>query len=152
MRTISIVAITILTLGLLGRAAAVTPEQRLKREQEKLAGVWRVTGMQVNGTILPARQVPDLKLTFKDGKFTVRLGKEKPQEGTYKIDPSKKPKTIDIINGKTDKEKDKDQVGIYELIGNSLRICACPVGSERPTDFTTNDKPGYTVLILKREP
>lgn len=152
MKTISVVAVGILMFGLLGRASAVTPEERLKREQEKLAGTWRVAGMQVNGTILPARQVPDLRLTFKDGKFTVRLGKDKPQEGTYKIDPSKKPKTIDINNGKTEAEKDKNQVGIYELIGNSLRICACPASSERPTDYTTNDKPGYTVLILKREP
>ncbi len=151
MRTLSVVVAGMLAAGLLGRVVAQTPEDRLKREEQKLAGVWRVTGMQAEGTILPLRQVPDLKLTFKKGKFTAQLAREKPQEGTYKLDPSKKPKTIDL-NRDNGPEKGKKQVGIYELIGNLLPICACEAGSERPTDFETNDKPGYTVLILKRVP
>src|SRR5689334_4064880 len=96
MRKILMVTAGMLALSLLGTALAQTPEERLKREEDKLAGTWRVTAAKANGVRLPDREVPNLKLTFKDGKYTVQLGKEKPQEGTYKIDPSKNPKTIDI--------------------------------------------------------
>jgi uncharacterized protein (TIGR03067 family) len=151
MRTIASVAAGLMAFSLLGTAPAQTPAERLKREEEKLAGTWRVTGVHINGTILPTAQVPDLKLHFKDGQFTARLGKEKPQEGSYKLDPGKKPKMIDLERT-SGPDKGKKQVGIYELIGHTLRICACEAGNDRPTDFDTNDKPGYTVLILKRMP
>jgi uncharacterized protein (TIGR03067 family) len=145
------VAAGVVIISLFGTARAQSPAERLKREEAKLAGTWRVTGVHVNGRILPSTQVPDLKLMFKDGQFTARLGKEKPQEGAYKLDPSKKPKTIDLERT-SGPDKGKKQVGIYELAGYTLRICACEAGNDRPTDFDTNDKPGYTVLILKRVP
>ena len=151
MRIITSVATGVVIICLSGIALAQAPAERLKREDEKLAGTWRVTGVHANGMILPSRQIPDLKLTFKDGQFTARLGKEKPQQGSYKLDPSKKPKTIDL-DRTSGPDKDRKQVGIYELTGNTLRICACEAGNDRPTDFDTNDKPGYTVLILKRVP
>lgn len=151
MRTSQVFVTGMLALGLLGSAAAQTPEQRLQREEEKLAGAWRVTGAEADGQKVPAQQVPNLKLTFENGKYRVQLGDEKPQEGTYKIDPGKKPRTIDI-NRTTGPEKGKKQVGIYELTDNALKICACEAGNERPTDFDTSAKPGYTVLILKRVP
>jgi uncharacterized protein (TIGR03067 family) len=151
MRTGPSVAVAIVFLCLPGIAAAQTAAERLKREEEKLAGSWRVTAVHVNGMILPAKQVPDLQLTFKNGQFTARLGKDKPQEGTYKLDPSKNPRTIDL-DRTSGPDQGKKQVSIYELTGNTLRICACEAGSDRPTDFDTNDKPGYTVLILKRVP
>jgi uncharacterized protein (TIGR03067 family) len=146
-----IVAAGMLALGLLGQAVGQTPEERLKREEEKLAGTWRVTAAKANGVRLQPREVPDMKLTFKDGKYTVQLAKEKPQEGTYKIDPSKNPKTIDV-NRTTGPEQGKKQVGIYELTGNELKICACDASKKRPTDFDTRDKDGYMVLVLKRVP
>jgi uncharacterized protein (TIGR03067 family) len=152
MRKIRIVAAGMLALGLLGRALAQTPEERLKREEEKLAGTWRVTAAKANGERVPPDQVPKMKLTFKDGKFTVQRGEEKPREGTYKIDPTKNPKTIDIVNRTTGPEKDQKQVGIYELTGNELKICACDASKKRPTNFDTRDKDGYSVLVLKRVP
>jgi uncharacterized protein (TIGR03067 family) len=151
MRTSPVVVAGMIAISLLGSATAQTPEQRLQREEEKLAGVWQVTGAEANGQKIPARQVPNLRLTFKSGKYSVQLGDEKPQEGTYKIDPSKMPRTIDI-NRTTGPDKGKKQVGIYELVANTLKICACETGNERPTDFDTSEKPGYTVLILKRVP
>jgi uncharacterized protein (TIGR03067 family) len=147
-----IVAVGMLALGLLGQAIGQTPEERLKREEEKLAGTWRVTAAKANGERVPPDQVPKMKLTFKDGKFTVQHGEQKPLEGTYKIDPSKKPKTIDITNRTTGPEEGRKQVGIYELNDNELKICACDSSKKRPTDFDTRNKEGYSVLVLKRVP
>jgi uncharacterized protein (TIGR03067 family) len=151
MRKILVVAAGMLALGLLGRVAAQTPEERLKHEEEKLAGTWHLTAAKANGQRVPAEHVPDLKLTFKAGKFTAQLGKGEPQEGTYKLDPIKNPKRIDL-NRTQGPEQGRKQVGIYELTGDTLKICACDASKSRPTDFDTRDKPGYSVLILKRVP
>jgi uncharacterized protein (TIGR03067 family) len=140
-----------LALCLLGQVVAQTPEERRKHEDTKLAGDWRVVSVAIDGKKLAADEVPNLSLTFKNGQYAARMGKEKPQEGTYQIDPGKSPKTIDITRT-TDPGKGKKQLGIYELAGNSLKICACEEGNERPTSFDTTDKPGYTVLILRRTP
>ena len=152
MRKYRIVLAGMLALGLLGRALAQTPEERLKREEEKLAGTWRVTAAKAMGERVPPDQLPKMKLTFKDGKFTVQHGNDKPLEGTYKIDPSKTPKTIDITNRTTGPEEGKKQVGIYELTDNELKICASDASKKRPTDFDTRNKEGYTVLVLRRVP
>jgi uncharacterized protein (TIGR03067 family) len=151
MRTSLVIFAGTLVVASLGSVVAQTPEERREREHQKLSGVWRVTGVEADGKRLPPAEVPSLRLTFKDRQYTVQLGREKPQGGTYKLDPSKSPKTIDISRT-TGPDKGKKQLGIYELIGNSLKICACEQGHERPTNFDTTEKPGYTVLILRRMP
>jgi uncharacterized protein (TIGR03067 family) len=150
MRAFRLLAAGFLVFALLGTTAAQTPEQRLKREEEKLAGVWRLTGMEAEGQKVPLKEGSLMTLTFKAGKFTVQVGsKDELQEGTYKIDPSKSPRAIDI-NRTNGPEEGRRQVGIYELTGNLLKICASEASKDRPTNFDTRDKPGYTVLLFKR--
>ena len=151
MKTGWLIAAGMLAVALLGRVAAQTPEQRRQHEEEKLAGVWRVIGVEVDGRTLAKEEIPNLRLTFRKGQYKVQLGSEKPQEGTYQIDPGKSPKTMDIART-TGPDKGKKQRGIYELVGNNLKICACEENDERPTTFQTQDKPGCTVLILRRAP
>jgi uncharacterized protein (TIGR03067 family) len=151
MQTGRFIVASLLAVVFLGPIAAQTPQQRRQREDEKLAGVWRVVGVEVDGRTLAREEIPNLRLTFQKGQFKVQLGSEKPQEGTYQLDPGKSPKTIDIART-TGPDKGKKQRGIYELTGNNLKICACEEKNERPTTFDTQDKPGYTVLILRRIP
>jgi uncharacterized protein (TIGR03067 family) len=151
MRTTFAAVSVLLIVSLATRAFAQTPAEQLRHEEKKLAGLWNVIGAEADGKKMSGQQVPHLKLTFKDGRFSVQMDQEKPQEGTYKIDPSKRPKTIDISRT-SGPNNGKQQLGIYELMGNSLKICACETGNDRPTTFDTTDKPGYTVLILRRSP
>jgi uncharacterized protein (TIGR03067 family) len=148
---IRIIAAGILALGLLGQLVAQTPEERLQREEEKITGTWRVTTAKANGERVPPEHLPRLKLTFKNGKFTAQLDKGEPQEGTYKLDPSKNPKQMDLNRTQGPKEG-RNQIGIYEFAGDTLKICACESGNKRPENFDTRDKPGYTVLVLRRVP
>lgn len=151
MRRISVIAAGMLALGLFGQVIAQTPEERFQSEEEKLTGTWRVTTAKANGERVPPEHVPPLKLTFKNGKFTAQIGKGEPQEGSYKLDLSKNPKQIDLNRTQGPKEG-RHQIGIYEFAGDTLKICACETGNKRPTNFDTRDKPGYTVLVLRRVP
>jgi uncharacterized protein (TIGR03067 family) len=147
------------TLGLLGlvlgsclaASAAAPPDDRVKQEEEKLAGTWRVVSVEIGGMNVPPREFRDLRITYKDGKFTARRGQEPAREGTYKLDPMKRPKTMDIIH-KSEAERGQTQLAIYALSGNTLKICSCVSGKERPADFVTRDQPEYTLMVLKREP
>jgi hypothetical protein len=33
----------------------------------------------------------------------------------------------------------------------TVKLCVDDFGKERPTEFSTKDKPSYTLLVLKRE-
>ena len=68
------------------------------------------------------------------------------QTGTYKLDPSKTPNWIDVtIGGGT-------YLAIYELKGDTLRICHRKAGGDRPTEFVSEAASPNTVLsILKRQ-
>ncbi len=127
---------------------AEPPEERVRREEQKLAGTWRVIGAESGGVMVPPKEYRDLQLTFRDGKFVAQKGEEKPQEGTYSIEPLKDPKQMDIVRRSGDRKV--RQQGIYTLNGDILRICAST--EERPDGFHTRDKPDRTLLTLRRVP
>jgi uncharacterized protein (TIGR03067 family) len=132
-------------------AAAQPADEAVRREHQRLEGTWRVVSAEVQGTPIPPKEYRDLKLTFKDGKFTARRGEEEPQEGAYTIDPTKNPREIDITRGKGTAPGEK-QLAIYHPTGNLLKICSCVSGTERPTSFDTRDHAGWTMMTLRRLP
>ena len=66
---------------------------------------------------------------------------------TFVVDPSQKPKSMDFT---LEKDKTKRTTGaIYELQGDTLKICYFEGGKGRPKEFVSDEK---TVLgVLKRE-
>src|SRR5947209_7849424 len=119
-----------------------------RKEQGKFQGAWVVESVLAEGKEIPGDIIKAFKMTFKDDNYTVAIGQEK-TEGTFRVDPAKEPKTIDIMpdNGP---DRGRIQTGIYTFDGEKLKICAAQPGKERPKDFETKDKPGYSVMILKK--
>jgi uncharacterized protein (TIGR03067 family) len=144
-------AVLCLFLAPLAAHAFQSAEDRLKREEEKLAGTWRVVSVEAGGQAVPQQQFRGLKMTFKAGKFTAQKGQGDKQEGTYKLDPSKNPKQIDISRKNGPKEG-RNQLGIYSLAGNTLKICTFGSDKSRPDSFDTRDRPAATLMTLRREP
>jgi uncharacterized protein (TIGR03067 family) len=126
-------------------------EEAVQRDQERMTGSWRVTQAEIAGAPVPPAEYRGLRLTFADGKFTARRGDEEAQEGTYTIDPRKSPRHIAITrsNGPAGSRK---QLGIYQFTGDTLRICTFDNGEDRPSSFETRNRPGSTLLVLRREP
>ena len=85
-----------------------------------------------------------VSLVFKSGKLTITKGDET-KNGTYKIDPAKKPKHIDMT-------VEENQIkGIYDLQGTTLRICGSAMGDDRPTEFKSDEGSQIMLLTLRRE-
>ena len=75
-----------------------------------------------------------MTVTFEGDKFTVKKGEEVIQVGTQKLDASRSPKTIDVtvVEGLS---KGAVMLGIYEISGDTLKVCFDPEGKKRPTEF-----------------
>jgi uncharacterized protein (TIGR03067 family) len=87
-------------------------------------------------------------ITFAGDKWTVRQGDKVIQAGTHKFDPAKKPPQVDAVVTEGE-DKGSTMLGIYELKGDSLKVCFDPKGKERPTDFTS--KAGRMTAAVERE-
>ncbi len=115
------------------------------KDAAKLEGTWVIVSAVENGK--PLDEIKGDKLTFKDGTLTIKT-KEKDEKGTFKLDSSAKPKTIDF----TEEGKDKTIQAIYILDGDVLKICAAhKPGEKRPTEFSAKEGSGQMLIELKRE-
>lgn len=109
-------------------------------DADKLQGKWKMLYTEQAG-----RKDDDvMALIFE--KDTLKLQKDDriTDNWTFKLDPSAKPKWIDVV------ERDKVMKGIYELDGDNLKICLREKGDERPTRFES-DNARVVVMVLKRE-
>jgi RNA polymerase sigma factor (sigma-70 family) len=112
-----LVAVVLLLL-LLGRQAPTDPKP--------LQGTWRVTRVWFRGLEVPPW---NLELVIAGDRFTQRGGPlPQPIVATFRVDPSKDPKEIDLFhaNGTT-------APGLYRLNGDKLQLALNTEGPERPT-------------------
>jgi uncharacterized protein (TIGR03067 family) len=120
MRTFAVLAI-----GLVATAGLA------QEDQAKLEGKWKLTRYERAGVEKP--QLKNDIAVISGGRLTFpALGKGLP----VKLDATKTPKHIDLMNAGSNKRQIWS--GIYELEGDSLKICI-QTGSEqtRPKEFTT---------------
>jgi uncharacterized protein (TIGR03067 family) len=128
--------------------AAQPAKDDVKKELDKFQGTWRFFSYEEEGTKLGEEALHETSLVIKGDAFTVTEGSNNTMHGTFKFDLSKKPKTIDITF--TDgPQKGLTMLGIYELEGDTYKICLNAQGKKRPTEFAA--KNGDAVEVLKRE-
>jgi uncharacterized protein (TIGR03067 family) len=127
--------------------AATAPAQDAKKELDKLQGEWFLVSEESKGLTTPEEIVKGYKVTIKGDQLTSENLDGKVTKWTFKIDPSKEPKHIDM----TTKFKDKDvrSKGIYKLEGDTLSLCRTFGVRERPTEFKTTAESG-NFQVFKR--
>jgi uncharacterized protein (TIGR03067 family) len=144
---------SLLSLGLLAS------EEETKKDLALLQGEWRVIAIESDGSKVPPMLLRSFLMTFKGNTFTaVHVEKvddvdtELRSSGTFKIDPTKEPKWLDVVKKPASAdEKETTQYAIYKFDGDKLIICSTRVGDkERPTTFAPKRKLGFTILTLER--
>jgi uncharacterized protein (TIGR03067 family) len=136
---------------------AVGQEQdKGKKELEKLQGTWKTVASESEGQKIEAAAGVTMPTVTIDGdqylvNYPQNQAKGRKLSGTtIKIDPSKKPKTIDFTNA-DGSDDGKPSKGIYQLDGDTLRICYNPdKDGERPTEFATKSGSRVRYIVLKR--
>jgi RNA polymerase sigma factor (sigma-70 family) len=133
------------------------PADKPTDDKVAIQGVWRIAGLEEGGKEAPdneeTKRMKTAQMVISADKITVKMEGQEDKPCSYKIDPSKKPKELDVtpLVG-PDTEKDKLVPGVYSLEGDILKFCLPePTTSTRPTEVATKDG-GKTILItLKRE-
>ena len=100
------------------------------KDEDAIQGTWLASTAEFGGQKFPDEVRKSIKLVIKDGKYTVTVGKEL-DKGTSKLVTSAKPKAMDIM-GTDGPNKGKTMLAIYELNGDTLRVCYDVSGMKRP--------------------
>src|ERR1700755_2844859 len=125
------------TLGLIasgGPGVWADNKADVEKELKKFQGTWTFESVEAGGKKLPADQFKGITVTFEGDKYAVKKGGEVVEAATQKLDPSKSPKPLDA---KVTEGPNKGAVilGIYEISGDTLKVCFDPEGKKRPTEF-----------------
>jgi len=111
-----------------------------------LEGTWVLQSLESAGKPATKAQIVSLrlKLVFAGDSLTFHNANGL-KKAKIELVADTDPKTIDFI---TDKEISR---GVYELEGDSLKICWAPDGEARPLDFLTSARGKATIYVLKRQ-
>jgi uncharacterized protein (TIGR03067 family) len=125
-------------------------------EVKKLQGDWQVVEVEIKGkkAAKDDAEVKNMRFVIKDDGITLPspAGDGKDRKKTFKLDPTKSPKEIDItsLDGQ---EKDQTAACIYKLDKDRLTICIPYFTKDptiRPKEFKAGADDGIMLLTLER--
>ena len=119
------------------------------KDAKKIQGTWLPSEAAVGGKAMGDDFLKSTVLKMTDGKYEVTVAGA-PDKGTYTLDASAKPKRIDIT-GVEGPNAGKTFPSIYELKGDSLRICYALSGTNRPTEFKSPAGTQYFLVVYHRK-
>lgn len=97
----------------------------------------------------PPKDGPSTKLVYDGNMWMIMVGDKTVASGIFKIDATKTPKEIDIMD-ESGVKNDKTKLGIYELNGDTYKYCLAPAAKPRPTEFTSKEGSGHSLGVSKR--
>jgi uncharacterized protein (TIGR03067 family) len=110
----------------------------------KLQGAWTLRSLELDGQEMPAMGGIEI-----DGdRFTVN-GMAAEYSGTMEIDPAAKPKRFDLVFTSGPEAGNRNR-GIYDLTGDTWKVCLNMAGKARPRFFTSKPGSGNAVEVFER--
>jgi len=130
-------------------AAGAKKGTKVKSDVERLQGTWSVSSLEIEGAKMGENVFAGSKIVVDGNKFTtISMGAT--YKGIFKIDVASKPKTLDLMFDEGP-EKGNTSLGIYELDGDSWKLCLCVGSKVRPKEFVTKAGSGHALETLKRD-
>lgn len=117
------------------------------RDLEQLQGAWKMVSHLFNGE--PDEGLKDVVRIVEGDKFIIKRGEQVLRGGTMKLDPTRKPKWIDIVFTEGP-EKGRTRRGIYVLEGDRQTICYGELDKDRPTEFLSERGSGHRLVVFER--
>ena len=128
-------------------ASFVAFAARATDDLKAMSGTWKPTQAELAGQPMPPPVLKSITLKIDGLGYEVIVMTEKgpsPDRGTIKLDQAATPKGM-TVTGVEGPNAGKTFPAVYELAGDTLRICYDLSGAKRPTEFKT--APG-TLLYL----
>jgi uncharacterized protein (TIGR03067 family) len=137
-------------IGGTGPADPGKGDAKAKGKDDGIVGTWAVDKIDLGGGgtgPLPS-ELEKMRFVFeKDGTARVTGGPNADDGGTYKLDPTATPNAIDLTTTKGGREE--TMLGVYELTGDTLKICFSSPGGQRPTELKSSGR-DTAVITFKR--
>jgi len=120
----------------------------MKSDLETLQGRWKIVSLELDGSVFPEAALTDASIAIQGNEF-ISSGMGSEYRGTLEVDAAASPKSL-TMHFTAGPEKGNVNLGIYELAGDSWRICLATRGNTRPQQFATVPGTGIALEVLKR--
>jgi uncharacterized protein (TIGR03067 family) len=127
-------------------------------DKERIQGKWRMVKAEWDGIDQTGTLNGDTFFMFKEDTFEA-IGDKTSQRCFYRLDATTKPKEFDFAYLtesdaiQNEAEKRGPFKAVYELDGNTLKICYALVGKPRPTELATQagQQAAVRLFVFERE-
>jgi uncharacterized protein (TIGR03067 family) len=116
-------------------SASLSAGEKPSGDAAAIQGRWKPVKAEMAGRPLPEAFLKSTILTMDHGVYAVVAGGE-PDRGTYTLFPEETPKGMSVT-GKDGPNLGRTFPAIYELSGDTLRICYDLSGAKRPGEFAS---------------
>jgi uncharacterized protein (TIGR03067 family) len=123
-----VVCLSLAVAASLNAFAADSPD-----DTKAVQGSWTPAKAELGGQAMTTAVLKIISLKLDNGNYEVSVGGHL-DKGTYTMDSTARPKSI-TINGTEGPNSGRTFPAIYELKGDTLRICYDLSGAQRPTEF-----------------
>lgn len=118
----------------------------MAQDLDKLQGTWNIVTSEMDGQSMPGGGG---RIVVRGSRFTtIAMGAA--SEGTVVVHQTTSPKGFDL-QFEEGPEKGNTSFGIYELDGDTWKICLTTRGSDRPKKFAAPAGTGIALKTLQRE-
>ncbi len=141
-------------------SACAHAEDAASKEVKELEGEWRAVKIERGGKKSNAAEATNIRMIFKGNEITLKFVShpDRVRKKTFRLDPGKSPKEIDISSPDMLPKEIQTQACIYSLVksqsGSRLILCMPDDPkrdpSKRPTEFKTRAGDGFVVMVLER--
>jgi uncharacterized protein (TIGR03067 family) len=120
----------------------------MRNDMDSIQGAWAVAELQMEGQTISGGMLANARVEITGNRFS-SLGMGTVYEGTVSLDDSAIPHQL---NMKFDAgpEKGNTNLGIYELNGDTWKICLSTRGEVRPMEFSAPAGSGFVYETLTR--
>ena len=131
-------------------AAGDAKDEAIKKDRKQYEGTWQVVSLEVDGKQVPEEDAKKITVVNEaDGQWAIEVEGKVVARGTSEIDPTKKPKAVDLTVTEGD-DKGKTALGIYEIGEDTRKVCLGQPGKERPAEFSSTAGGRLILAVLKR--
>ena len=116
----------------------------------KLQGHWVVVSLEHRGHPAEPADFEGQSSVYEKNRWTWKVGDKVMRRGIITLDSTRSPKAINTWDSDGPHE-DETVPGIYQLDGDTLKLCFAMPGEKRPTEFTTKAGTGAFLVVYRRK-
>ncbi len=120
-----------------------------KKAPTELEGVWQLLSGITAGDRVPDEETTLYTAVLRGNMCTWMRRHRTLTETTFRLDPTAKPKQVDLV---ADPRHGVPTLGIYELEGDTLKMCFALEGGPRPRSFEPTTGNRQTIRTYTRKP